>query len=513
MLELTQWWRQSGLDSKPWMILGKGPSFGQHARVDLTQFHLLSLNHAVQKLSVDVAHLIDLDVVEDCGDALLTNCRWLLMPRYPHVKFQASPQPLEAHVARSSVLQRLAEEGRLVWYNLSTAQPADGSPVIEARYFSAEAAIDILGTLGVRKIRSVGIDGGRGYGTEFAELERKTMLANGHTTFNNQFAEIKRLCSRHGIDYAPIVEPLQIFCGADESQRVAARVLEFSIKQHATLPVNFQPLHDVQLPQPKDPANRPRTGFSFFRFAIPQLCDHRGRALYLDADMQVFRDPSTLWEIPFGEQKVLCTNQPEPPDAWKTAKHFHPGRQMSVMLLDCSRLDWDPTEIVRGLDDGRYTYEQLMFDLCVVRPDEIADRVPPEWNCLEWFDAERSHLVHYTVVPTQPWKNDENPLRQVWEDCYRQAVAAGAVSAEEVLHGIQAGHLKPSLANLFTASEQQAALARPYVSWGTTIKPVPLNHPPVTTRRRFKKFIRGTFEILQRVLSKPPKPHNLPLYK
>ena len=110
MLELTQWWRQAGLDSKPWMILGKGPSFGEHTRVDLTQFHLLSLNHAVQKLSVDVAHLIDLDVVEDCGEALLTNCRWLLMPRYPHVKFQASPQPLEAHVARSSVLQRLAED-------------------------------------------------------------------------------------------------------------------------------------------------------------------------------------------------------------------------------------------------------------------------------------------------------------------------------------------------------------------------------------------------------------------
>src|SRR6185503_8940444 len=121
-----------------------------------------------------------------------------------------------------------------------------------------------------------------------------------------------------------------------------------------------------------------------------------------------------LWNIPFGEQTVLCTNQPEPPAAWRDNSWFHAGRQMSVMLLDCSRLNWKIEEIVRGLDEGRYNYGQLMFELCLVKPNQIADRIPPEWNCLEWHDPSRTRLLHYTVVPTQPWKNDDNPLRAVW---------------------------------------------------------------------------------------------------
>ena len=103
------------------------------------------------------------------------------------------------------------------------------------------------------------------------------------------------------------------------------------------------------------------------------------------------------------------------PKAWKRQESFfQPGRQMSVMLLDCSRLDWDVEQIIRGLVEGRYTYRQLMFDLCVVRPEEIADRIPPEWNCLECYEPGRTKLLHYTVVPTQPWKNDENPLCPIW---------------------------------------------------------------------------------------------------
>ena len=246
--------------------------------------------------------------------------------------------------------------------------------------------------------------------------------------------------------YDPLIEPMRVFCGCDESQIVAARVLEHSIRKHASRPVRFYPMIDVPTPVPKDPKNRGRTGFSFSRFHIPRLAGYEGRGLYVDADMQVFGDLAELWEIPFDGAKVMCTRQDEPPEQWKDSSWFHPGRQLSVMLLDCARLDWDVEDIVRGLDEGKYTYEQLMFELCVVKPHEINDNIPPEWNHLEHHEPGKTKLLHYTVVPTQPWKNDKSPLRTLWEPEFKEARAAGVVHAEEALRLARRGHIKPSLA-------------------------------------------------------------------
>lgn len=463
MLELTQWKRTLSLPDRPWLMLGKGPSFSMRKDFDLTQYNLLSLNHVVRAQHVDVAHIIDIDVVEACADELLQNCRYLVMPRRPHVHCDPGPKLLEDYFEELPVLRQLAAENRLVWYNLSSSAPVGDSPVIGARWFSAEAALNILALVGAKQIRSLGIDGGRGYSAEFADLERHTMLANGHETFNQQFDEMDAACQRHGINYAPLVEPMRVFVGTDESQRVASRVLEYSIRKHTPGPVNFHPMFHLPIPTPKDPANRPRTGFSFFRFAIPKLCGYRGRALYVDADMQVFSDLAELWRIPFGKHKVMCTNQPETPSAWQGKNaFFHPGRQMSVMLLDCSRLDWDPDKIIADMDAGKYGYRDLMFEMCVVRPDEISDDIPPEWNCLEWHDPQRTKLLHYTVVPTQPWKNDENPLGPVWMQCYREAVEAGIVVPAEVRQGIAAGHLKASLADVLPAVTTTAPAPRSF---------------------------------------------------
>jgi hypothetical protein len=242
-------------------------------------------------------------------------------------------------------------------------------------------------------------------------------------------------------------EPLRVFVGADDSQMVAARVLEFSIRRHASRPVQVTVMKDLPVPLPRDRRNRPQTGFSFYRFLIPRLCERQGRALYLDADMLVFADLAELWDIPFGQSTVLCTYQSEALDRGKDTPFVKLGRQLSVMLLDCPRLDWDVERIVRGLDDGRYTYAQLISDLCIVRPDEIADAIPPEWNRLETYEEGKTKLLHYTIVATQPWASTENPLREVWLTAYRDALRAGAVDPAEVLRGIDEGFLHPSLAD------------------------------------------------------------------
>ena len=489
MIELRDWIRQSRFASKPWLVLGKGPTFSRRDEFPLSDYNLLGLNNVVSELRVDVAHIIDMDVAERCSEALLENCDHVLMPRRPHVGFSAGDRLLEDFFDDVPALRELDERGRLVWYNARTGPPVGDSPVISVRYFSSEAAIDLLGEMGVKKVRSLGVDGGADYGSEFSELPR---LGNGLPSFDAQFREIEDIVARRGIDYDPLVEPMRVFVGCDDTQLVAARTLEHSIRRYASRPVRFIPMIDVPTPEPKDPANRGRTGFSFARFHIPRLAGYKGRALYLDADMQVFTDIAELWDMPFGEHKVLCTRQDEPPAAWKDSSWFHPGRQMSVMVLDCERLRWDIDEIVGGLDEGTYGYTDLMFDLCVVDDAEIGDHLPLEWNHLERNDPGVTKLTHYTVVPTQPWKTDDNPLREIWEAELAQAKDAGIVYPSELKAGVRAGHLKRSLAGLPPARLPRKLADRAVAKAGRGLRRLDrstnlLRHPAVARlRSRFR---------------------------
>jgi hypothetical protein len=437
MLELREWTSRAKLPDRPWLVLGKGPTFDRRGEFDLTGYNLMSLNHAVAEQPVDVALAIDLDVVETCGDALERNARWLLLPRHPHVDFEPGP-PLEEHVRRSPVLSRLDRDGRLVWYDLATAGTRYDSPLIGARYFVSEAALNVLGEMGARRVRSLGIDGGKSYARTFADLESRTLLANSQPTFDVQFPEIARILFRRGLDYAPLTReaPIRVFVGSDRSQRLAARVLEYSIRKHTSMSVEVTFMIDMPIPLPEDPAKRPRTPFSFTRFLIPKLAGYRGKAIYVDSDMQVFSDLTDLWEQPFDGATVLCAIDPAEPKR---------RRQYSVLLLDCSRLDWDIDEIVRDLDRGRYTYEQLLYELCIVPPEQVRASLPERWNSLEKYVPGTTCLIHYTDMRTQPYVSRRNPNGHLWVRALRDAVADGFISEDEIKEAVRNEYVRPSL--------------------------------------------------------------------
>jgi hypothetical protein len=458
VIEITDWFSATRFPERPWLVIGKGPTFSLRAQVDIDRYNTFGLNHVVGALEVDVAHVIDIDVVEACGHHLLENCRWVLMPRVPHVQQSPSRLPLEDFVKVLPVLDQLDRQGRLVWYNAETSPPVGSSPVMEVRYFSSEAAFSILGEMGVREIFTLGIDGGASYSPTFDPVASATRLANGQPTFDIQFAELDRIARRHGIHYEPVIEPIRVYVGADESQLVALRVLEHSIRSRTERPVRVIPMVDAPVPEPRDRSNRPRTGFSFSRFLIPELAGYRGRAIYLDADMLVFDDIGELWDHPLGSNLIACTTQLTAPAAWSDDTWFHPGKQMSVMLLDCAGLDWKIDDIVDGLDDGRYTYADLLFDMCIVPADRIDGSLPEAWNHLERYEPQATKLLHFTVVPTQPWKNDRNPLASIWTDAFTRAVADGAVTRPEVERLVGKKLAKASLLELF---DERAPRPRP----------------------------------------------------
>ncbi len=445
MLSLSDWMSRCRFPEKPWLMLGKGPTFACRRDYDLSRYNLVSLNHAVREQPVQWAHMIDVDVASECADSLLANAEYLVMPKHPHVQFRPSPRRLDEFVAEVPILAEFERRGRLVWYNLrSWKQPEEGSPVVHAKFFSSEAALDILGLMGATDVRSLGVDGGRGYSTTFQDLEGKTMLANGHESFDIQFAELDALAAKHRLAYAPLVEPLRVFVGVDEAHLVAARVLDYSIRKHCTRPVVLSPMLNLAHPVPSDPGNRPRTPFSFYRFMIPRLRRGRGTALYLDPHMLVFGDIAELWEIPFEQHAVLCSRQTAT-EAWRRPDWGTLPRNTGMMLLDCARLDWDVADFVRRMDAGEMTYPQLMGQLSVVPSDAVADKLPAEWNSVEAYEPGRTKAVNFNVAATKPWRSDANALGHLWDEACAEAVAAGFVGPDLLKAGAERGYLKPSL--------------------------------------------------------------------
>ncbi len=462
MIEFTQWFNNSRNNfTKKWAILGKGPTLSVYSSFT-NDFHSIGLNHVVLNHAVDILHAIDLEVIIDCQDILDKQCNYVFMPFIPNIGFRSGGRSLNDFFGSIPILEKLSNENRLIWYNLrigkeTRAHPTISSPPIEVQYFSSEAALGLLGNMGIRDVRSFGIDGGSSYAKEFNHLRKKHLLANGRTSFDEQFSRLEKIASSFSMDYQPMTKPMKVYIGTDESQIIAAKVLEHSIRKHATRPV--QVTHMLNLPYPKitNPAVRPGTNFSFTRFMIPELSGFDGKAMYCDADMLVFGDISTLWDIDFGKQTVLCTRQDYIPEIWKENPAFTPGRQMSVLLLDCARLDWHINRIIDQLNIGRITYKDLMTDICIEPKNNLRDDLPPSWNCLEHYEPDSTKLLHYTNVPTQPWKFSANPLSHLWEEAFSDAVRDGAVSIEDVSESVRKGDVRYELLEMAIASTPESS--------------------------------------------------------
>ena len=241
---------------------------------------------------------------------------------------------------------------------------------------------------------------------------------------------------------------VRVFVGSDRSQDLAVDLLAYSIRRHTDLPVEVTSMTSLKLPEPKDVRQGSRTNFSFTRFAIPALCNYQGRAIYMDADMQVFKDIEELWTLPFeGDEKIQILEEiPEEfqPKEGQVGAPKARKKQSSVMLLDCSRLDWVAEDIIAGLD-GDYTYDQLLSDICILEADEIGWRVPWVWNSLETYIPGTTALTHYTDMYTQPWASHLNPIGWGWLEEVKRMLADGSLAWEQLEKEVELGHFRPSL--------------------------------------------------------------------
>lgn len=286
--------------------------------------------------------------------------------------------------------------------------------------------------------------------------------------------------------------PIKIYVGTQREQLLAYKILEYSILQHTAHPVEIVPLDEaiaaaqLTIPLPAQPALRPRTPFSFQRFTIPALENYQGRAIYLDSDMQVFRDIAELWHWDFAGADLLAVH--EPADSGR-----HP--QFSVMVLDCEQLHWDINELVRELEQGRWSYEQFVFQMAPAR--QVRSVLPTEWNDLERYTPGKTALTHYTDMRTQPWLSTANPLAGLWCRELLSALQSGFIPLDLVEQEVQLGHIRPSL-----LEQVKHGIVEPGKLPAATLRHDRLNFVPPHALENLPKFIRSESFLWNRFLIK-----------
>lgn len=441
--------RHAGLVERAWLVVGKGPSFSGLARTDLDSFVTVGLNHTIRVFRSDYCHIMDMDVVLSLGELIGSQTGYLIMPEYPHVSYQLpglkgvfhkpGAKNLQQWAEETPILAQLLEAGRLLQYRASSHGYSEAEEVVEAGSFSASTVISLLGNMGVKQVRTLGVDGGLDYSDGFKDLD--TRLEAGQDSFDIQFQEMARTRHRYDMDLLPLgdEEEIAVYVGTEKEQDLAFRVLEYSISRRSSRSVtvhhlgrslqkNFPQFYELTADLPTG------TPFSLQRFAIPLLNGRRGRAIYVDSDMQVFTDITRLWTQPMGENDFISA-APRP--------GCDRPPQLSVMLIDCERASWDLADLSSFLQQGGDSYDRMFLHGEVLGRFERT--LPWKWNALEYY-SDDVELLHYTNMATQPWLSWRNPLSVLWGQELLALVEEQPQTMELLNEHVARAWVRPSIA-------------------------------------------------------------------
>lgn len=425
-------------ENKNILIVGKGPTLIQHQRFqDYFKFSI-TLNHACEIVKGRINHFTDIEALNDCSDTLLSSQTIVVMPIFPHIEGVPTATSLPRLAKKVPILERLIETQRIYVYAGSNAASVGDVAQIELRYFSIEAAYQLACYLGAQRVMTLGVDGGSDYSHIISSRARTRLLENGRPSFDSQFRQLAKLQRRFGVTIEPLMTPLRIFVGATETELIPFLVLKHSIEKRTSFPTRIERLPKVKV-KLGNLLQRPGTKFSLSRFLIPSITNFSGRALYLDSDMLVFSDIAEIFHYDMKQSQIAVTFQTQGPVEWVQSGRFLPSRQFSVMLIDCAKTTWDIQTLLGLLRTKRLTYEELLYEMKIVPNNEIDDGIPPEWNSLENYSRGRTKLLHFTNVPSQPWRTRENQHYALWLDELVDAIEKGIVSRTDLTYARNIG--------------------------------------------------------------------------
>ena len=203
--------------------------------------------------------------------------------------------------------------------------------------------------------------------------------------------------------------PVRIFVGTETAQARAERIFVWSID----LVRDPSRTYEIYLMKELTGFDRRRwlTGFTNYRFAIPEFAKGSGRAIYNDVDQIYLSDPGELFDLALGEHGFLSIAQ----------------NDSSVMLMDCAKMHSVWT-IERARTERKST---LLKDALTI--NNLWGKLEPEWNARdEEYVPGKSKVLHYTALHTQPWHPfpqefvyQESPVGYVWYELETSANQTG----------------------------------------------------------------------------------------
>lgn len=202
---------------------------------------------------------------------------------------------------------------------------------------------------------------------------------------------------------------MRVFIGYDHRQPIALQVLAHSIYTRASQPVEITPLVLSQLPI----SRRGLTEFTFSRYLVPFLCDFRGKAIFLDADMLCLSDIAELEALADRDAAVSVVKN-ERKFEWPSCMVFNNAMCQKLQPSWIDSKETNPASLTWARNIGS---------------------LPSEWNHLVSYDAQRkdAKLVHFTAgLPCWPeTKNCEYAAE--WQA--ERKACNGTVSWEELMGG------------------------------------------------------------------------------
>ena len=229
----------------------------------------------------------------------------------------------------------------------------------------------------------------------------------------------------------------RVYIGWDPKEELAYRVAEYSIRKHATIPLDIQPLHLQQLRNAqliwrrmemrdgqlwdllsKAPCS---TEFAITRFFTPLLA-HSGWSLFVDPDVLFTRDIAELFALAESNYAVMCVrHEPIDDGAVKMDSQIqtaYPRKNWSSCVL------WNSDHpanqrITLGILNNTPGRDLHAFRWIA---DEDIGALPATWNHLvglQPMPAETPAMIHYTQgVPNLPGYEDCD-----YADLWRAAAA------------------------------------------------------------------------------------------
>lgn len=190
-------WFSSHLLTRPWLIIGKGPTFDLLDKVNLADYHVIGLNHVMYKVDCLLGHVIDFDVIKSSSIAPL--CRHIVTPWEPHI----NNVPGGKSALNLFNDPDIVAKNPVLWYNSSRSSKLmiKSGPVVRVRGFSAVAAVNLLSAAGVKEVFTIGVDGGTKYSSQF---NKDTLLSNGRSSFDCQAAEFRYSKKNFNIKVVPL---------------------------------------------------------------------------------------------------------------------------------------------------------------------------------------------------------------------------------------------------------------------------------------------------------------------